>query len=54
MSKIDHISASFWAAANNTNGELGPTLGLLERHRIKTWLNKIYDQLDSIHEEFAD
>lgn len=54
MHKIDHISASFWAAANNTNSEIGPTLGLLERQRVKTWLNKIYNQLDPLHPETAD
>ena len=53
MRKIDHISASFWAAANNTDQTLGPTLGLLERQRVKTWLNRTYDQLDFIHMDFA-
>jgi hypothetical protein len=51
MRKIDHINASFWAAANNTDGATGPTLGLLERQRVKTWLNKTYKQLDEL---FAD
>lgn len=49
MHKIDHISASFWAAANNTDLELGPTMGILERQRVKTWLNKVYKQLDDLH-----
>jgi hypothetical protein len=49
MRKIDHISASFWAAANNTDSSMGPTLGLLERHRVKTWLHKAYEQFDKIH-----
>ncbi|MGD2118957.1 MAG: mobilization protein [Chromatiales bacterium] len=49
MRKIDHISASFWAAANNTDSKLGPTLGLLERQRVRIWLNKTYQQLDRIH-----
>jgi hypothetical protein len=48
MRKIDHIGASFWAAANNTDTNLGPTLGLLERHRVRTWLNKNYKQLDQL------
>lgn len=54
MHKIDHISASFWAAANNTNKDLGPTLGLLERQRVKIWLNRTYHQLDHIHKDFGD
>lgn len=51
MQKIDHISASFWAAANNTDSEIGPTLGLLERQRVRTWLNKTYQQLDHVFAE---
>ena len=54
MRKIDHISASFWAAANNTNSELGPTLGILERQRVKTWLKKTYQQLDLMYEQFLN
>ncbi len=50
MRKIDHISASFWAAANNKDSSIGPTLGLLERQRVKTWLNKAYQQFDKIHD----
>lgn len=48
MCKIDHIGSSFWAAANNTNANTGPTMGLLERRRVKVWLSKAYEQLDSI------
>lgn len=50
MRKIDHIGASFWAAANNRDSSLGPTLGMLERQRVKIWLNRTYDQLDGIQE----
>jgi hypothetical protein len=52
MRKIDHYDASFWAAANNTGKEHGPSLGLLERQRVRTWLNKSYAQLDRLHEGF--
>jgi hypothetical protein len=48
MRKIDHIGASFWAAANNRDSALGPTLGMLERQRVKIWLNRTYEQLNSI------
>jgi hypothetical protein len=48
MRKIDHIGASFWAAANNRDSSLGPTLGMLERQRVKIWLNRTYEQLNSI------
>ena len=51
MRKIDHIDASFWAAANNSDNALGPTLGLLERQRVKTWLYKAYTQFDRVHRD---
>lgn len=46
MRKIDRAGASLWAAANNKDAELGPTLGLLERQRVKMWLNRAYAELD--------
>jgi hypothetical protein len=48
MRKIDHISASFWAAANNRDASVGPALGILERQRVRNWLNRSYEQLDSL------
>jgi hypothetical protein len=47
MAKIDRNSLSFWAAQNKTaDGANG--LGLMERQRVKIWLNHIYNQLDKI------
>jgi hypothetical protein len=48
MRKIDRIGASLWAAANNKDETLGPTLGLLERQRVRVWLNKAYAELDRV------
>ena len=48
MRKIDRAGASYWAAANNKNADAGPTLGLLERQRVKIWLNKSYAELDRV------
>jgi cellulose biosynthesis protein BcsQ len=48
MRKIDHISASFWSAANNSDKSLGPVLGLLERQRVKVWLNKAYQEINRL------
>jgi hypothetical protein len=48
MRKIDRIGASLWAAANNKDEALGPTLGLLERQRVRVWLNKAYAELDRV------
>jgi hypothetical protein len=44
MQKIDARSTSFWAAVNHTEGNLG----LLERQRVKVWLNRAYDQIGRI------
>jgi hypothetical protein len=48
MRKIDRVGASLWAAANNKDAALGPSLGLLERQRVKIWLGKSYAALDRI------
>jgi hypothetical protein len=42
MIKIDANSASFWAAANNS--EAGG-LRLLERQRVKVWLHKVFSEI---------
>ena len=47
MQKIDAHSTSFWAAVNLGEGnETG--LGLLERQRVKIWLNRAYEQIGRI------
>lgn len=46
MRKIDRVGASLWAAANNKDDSIGPTLGMLERQRVKIWLGKTYSELD--------
>lgn len=48
MCKIDRVGASLWAAANNKDSSFGPTLGMLERQRVKMWLNKTYAELDRV------
>jgi len=48
MRKIDRTGASLWAAANNKNPKVGPALGLLERQRVRVWLNKAYGELDRV------
>ncbi|MGV6818836.1 MAG: mobilization protein [Thiotrichales bacterium] len=51
MHKIDRYDASFWAAVNNKDETLGPCLNLMERQRVKTWLNRFFGQLDSTLEQ---
>jgi hypothetical protein len=43
MRKIDKHSASFWAAINHRDGD--SALGLLERQRVKVWLNRTFADL---------
>jgi len=45
MTKIDANSLSFWAARNRDSEHLN-TLGLLDRQRVKMWLNHAYNQID--------
>jgi hypothetical protein len=42
--KLDARNASFWAAAH-ASGADGPGLGLMERQRLKMWLNHAYASL---------
>ncbi|MDB6140085.1 MAG: mobilization protein [Verrucomicrobiaceae bacterium] len=47
INKIDAGSSSFWAARNRTEGDV-PALGLLERQRVKVWLNHAYEQINGL------
>lgn len=53
MNKIDRIDASFWAATHNTDSDVGPTLNLVERQRVKMWLRRAYAQLALAHPSLA-
>lgn len=53
MRHIDQTGASFWAAVNNKNSETAPSLGLLERQRVKVWLKRVYHGLDKLQENFS-
>ncbi|RMX05787.1 mobilization protein [Corticibacter populi] len=44
MQKIDGGGYSFWAAANAS----GKGLGLLERQRLKVWLQRAYAEIDQL------
>lgn len=46
MTKIDANSYSFWAAKNRSDE--ADSLGLLERQRLKIWLNHAYGQIDGV------
>lgn len=46
MRKIDRQNASFWAAIHQRSEP--DALGMLERQRVKNWLKKSYESLDSL------
>lgn len=46
VQKIDTRNASFWAARQG--GAEGPGLGLMERQRLKMWLNASYASLSAL------
>jgi len=48
MRKIDLHNTSFWAAINNKRGD-SEALGLMERQRVKVWLQKAYESLSSVN-----
>jgi hypothetical protein len=47
MTKIDGNSYSFWAAKNKDSDSFN-VLGLLERQRVKIWLNHAYKEIESV------
>jgi hypothetical protein len=47
MQKIDAHSTSFWAASHRGSKDAS-SLGLLERQRVTSWLNKAYDEIDRL------
>ena len=47
VQKIDASNASFWAA-KHSSGKEGPGLGLMERQRLKMWLNHAMAELDTL------
>jgi len=45
VQKIDARNTSFWAA-KNAGGSQGPGLGIMERQRLKLWMNHAYGELE--------
>ncbi len=46
IQKIDASSSSFWAAKNA--GDNGHLLGLMDRQRVKMWLNSAYQEIEKV------
>jgi hypothetical protein len=47
INKIDAGSTNFWAARNKSDNDPNG-LGILERQRLKMWLNAAYEQIDTV------
>ncbi|MES2599150.1 MAG: mobilization protein [Verrucomicrobiota bacterium] len=47
INKIDALSTSFWAAKNRSDTHPSG-LGILERQRVKMWLNHAYEQIEQV------
>ena len=47
MQKIDALSTSFWAAVHHPD-RAATGLGLLERQRVKTWLQRAYAEIEQV------
>jgi hypothetical protein len=47
VQKIDARNSSFWAARHATGPE-GPGLGLMERQRLKMWMNASFGAIESL------
>jgi hypothetical protein len=45
VQKIDARNTSFWAA-KNASGPQGPGLGIMERQRLKLWMNHAYAEVE--------
>lgn len=52
MRLVDHSNSSFWSAINASE-DGRQLLGLLDRQRVKVWLRKTYDELDSLGLRYA-
>jgi len=46
IQKIDARDRSFWAA-KQSGAEFGAGLGLMERQRLKTWINNVFAEFDA-------
>jgi hypothetical protein len=47
MQKIDQASSSFWAATQASD-KATTGMGMLERQRVKIWMQKVYQQFDTL------
>ena len=48
INKMDGANTSFWAATSRTSAD-DAGLTIMERQRVRLWLNHVYMQLDALH-----
>lgn len=48
VQKIDARNSSFWAAKNAASSANAPVLGIMERQRLKLWMNHAYGELEKV------
>lgn len=46
MRRIDQHDTSWWAAIHRSDGD--GALGMIERHRVKVWLRRVYQELEPL------
>jgi hypothetical protein len=46
MRRIDQHDTSWWAAIHRSEGD--GALGMIERHRVKVWLRRVYQELEPL------
>ncbi len=42
MRMIDQLDQSFWAATQRKQTDAAPSLGMMDRQRVKVWLHRVY------------
>jgi cellulose biosynthesis protein BcsQ len=46
MIRIDSHSSSFWSATQSSDAH---ALGILDRQRVKMWINNTYSEIETLH-----
>jgi hypothetical protein len=50
MRLIDQLDKSFWAATQRTSGDAASSLGMMDRQRVRVWLDRVYSGFRGIEQ----
>jgi hypothetical protein len=50
MLLIDQLDKSFWAATQRASGDASSSLGMMDRQRVKVWLQRVYAGFQGIQQ----